>query len=218
MAATFVTVSELRTNLGIGSLYDDSVVEAVCQTAEDLIKEQLWYNKYPVVGAGIYSGNCYLAIATSGVFVAGQSVNVDGVGAKYNGTHTITSTYPWSSGSGSFPYFTFYPFNGLNYPKGYSLIQYAASDHPNDESYHLIVPYGKVEGVEYGGADAYATTPAIREAAMMLAVDVWQARQTNNAGGVSPDFSPSPYRMGSSLLTRISGLLAPYRNPRGMVG
>ena len=216
MAATFVTVAELRANLGIGSLYDDSTLEAVCQTSEDLIKKQLWYNKFPVVGAGTYQNNGYLALSTSGAFVAGQTVVVTGTGTKYDGTHVITSTYPWSPGSGAFPYFTFYPFNTLNYPRGYSLIQFASTQ--GDDNYHLITPYGSCEGVEYGGADAYATTPAVREAAMMLAVDIWQARQTSSAGGVSPDFSPSPYRMGASLTTRISGLLAPYRNPRGMLG
>ena len=218
MAATYVTVAELRTNLGIGTLYSDSVVEEVCQAAEDLIKKQLWFNKYPVVGSGIYSGKCYLVLSTSGSFTAGQTVVTTGVGAKYNGSHTITATFPWTPGSGSFPYFTFFPFNGLNFPRGYSIISYTASDHPDDEAYHLVVPYGTVEGSEDGGADAYATTPLIREATMMIAVDIWQARQTNNAGGISPDFSPSPYRMGASLTTRVSGLLAPYRNPRGMLG
>ena len=218
MAATFVTVAELRTNLGIGTLYSDSVVEEVCQSAEDLIKKQLWYNKYPVVGSGIYSGKCYLVLSTSGSFTAGQFVTISGVGNKYNGSYEINATFPWTPGSGSFPYFTFFPFNGLNFPRGYSIISYDNPDMPDDEAYHLVVPYGTVEGTEDGGASTYATTPLIREAAMMIAVDIWQARQTNNAGGISPDFSPSPYRMGASLLSRVSGLLAPYRNPRGMLG
>jgi hypothetical protein len=52
----------------------------------------------------------------------------------------------------------------------------------------------------------------------MLAVDVWQARQQSSAGGISPDFSPSPYRMGNTLMARVRGLLAPYISPRSMVG
>ena len=39
MPAVYVTQQELRTNLGIGTLYSDSTVEEVCQTAEDLIKQ-----------------------------------------------------------------------------------------------------------------------------------------------------------------------------------
>jgi hypothetical protein len=54
---------------------------------------------------------------------------------------------------------------------------------------------------------------------MMLAVDIWQARQVSQTGGVSVDgFSPNPYRMGYQLLGKISGLLAPYRSPLGMLG
>ncbi len=31
-------------------------------------------------------------------------------------------------------------------------------------------------------------------------------------------FTPSPYRMGNTLLARVRGLLAPYLDPRSMVG
>ena len=43
MAATYVTMAELRSNLGIGTLYSDSTVEECCQTAEDLLNSYLWY-------------------------------------------------------------------------------------------------------------------------------------------------------------------------------
>ena len=218
MAATYVTVAELRSNLGIGSLYDDATLETVCQTAEDLIKKQLWFNNFPVVGAGVYSGNAYLALSTPGAFVAGQTITVTGCGTKYDGTHTISSTYPWSPGSGSFPYFTFFPFNGMNYPRGYSLVQFPVASNVADDNYHLIFPYGKVAGEAFGDSADYSAVPAIQNAALMIATDIWQARQTSSAGGVSPDFSPSPYRMGRSLLTRVQGLLAPYVNPRSMIG
>ena len=46
MPATYVTEAELRTVLGIGTLYADSVVEEVCQAAENIIKGHLWYNNY----------------------------------------------------------------------------------------------------------------------------------------------------------------------------
>ena len=52
----------------------------------------------------------------------------------------------------------------------------------------------------------------------MIAVDIWQARQLSSAGGISPDFQPSPYRMGNSLLSRVRGLIADHLAPTGMVG
>lgn len=216
MAATYVTPTELRTALGIGSLYDDTTLETVCQASQDIISKQLWTNSYPIVGVGIYNNYAYVSLATAGAFVAGQTVTISGCGATYNGTHTITSTYPWTPNSGSFPYFTFYPWNTLNYPRGFSLIQFALTH--ADENYHLIQPYGKVAGENYGDAVDYSLVPAIREAALMIAIDIWQARQQSNAGNISPDFTPSPYRMGGSLLRRVQGLLSPYLSPRGRIG
>jgi hypothetical protein len=52
----------------------------------------------------------------------------------------------------------------------------------------------------------------------MIAVDIWQARQNSNAGGISPDFTPSPYRMGNTLMARVRGLLADHLAPGGLVG
>jgi len=45
MAATYVTKAELRTNLGIGTLYTDAVVEEVCQSAQDLLNQYLWFRR-----------------------------------------------------------------------------------------------------------------------------------------------------------------------------
>ena len=218
MAATFVTKAELRTNLGIGSLYSDTVVEEVCQTAEDLVKKQLWYNNYPITAAATNANYAYIVIANSGAFVAGQSITVTGCSTPYNGTFTITSTYPWTTGSAAFPYFTFFPFNGLNYPKGYQILQYALTGTPADTAYHLIQPYGKASGEAFGDSGSYSTVPAIREASLMVATSIWQARQQSNAGGIGVDFAPSPFTMGSQLMARVRGLLAPYLSPRNLVG
>lgn len=216
MAATYVTPTQLRSALGIGSLYDDATLETACESAQNIISKMLWKNTYPVVGAGIYNNYAYLSLATAGAFVAGQTITVSGCGATYNGSRTITSTYPWTPNSGSFPYFTFYPWNTLNYPRGFSLIQFALTH--ADENYHLITPYGQVEGTEYGDAVDYSAVPEIQEASLMIAIDIWQARQQSNAGGISPDFTPSPYRMGNTVLARVRGLISPYLSPRGMVG
>ena len=209
MTATFVTVAELRANLGIGTLYTDPIVEEVCSSAEDLIQSQLWYNRAPVVATGLQNNVATIVIANPGLFVTGQSVVIAASGATYNGTRTITGMGPYTVANGgqwmTWPY---------NYPKGYSFLQFAITG--TNEAQHLVQPYGRMTGPNDG--DAYNTVPAIREAAMMLAVDIWQARQVPT-GGVSIDgFSPNPYRMGYQLLGKISGLLSPYRSPLGMLG
>jgi hypothetical protein len=215
MAATYVTMQELRDNLGIGTLYSDPVVEEVCQTAEDLLNSYLWFDSIPVVGAALANNYATLVLSSPGSYVAGQTITISGCGSTYNGSYTITATYPWSLGSATFPWFTFYPFNASYFPKGYSFIQYAKT--AADKNYQLIVPYGKAAGVDTKTA-TYATTPAVREAAMMLAVTIWQARQVSNLGGVDPNFGPSPFAVGNSLMGRIRGLIAPYMGPRSMVG
>jgi hypothetical protein len=54
---------------------------------------------------------------------------------------------------------------------------------------------------------------------MILAVDIFQARQVSQTGGVSIDgLNPSPYRLGNSMIGKIRGLLAGYQNPNSMVG
>jgi hypothetical protein len=211
MAATFVTEAELRSNLGIGTLYLSATVEEVCQTAQDLIQSYLWHNRVPVVSSGLTSNVATLVVASPGIFVLGQTVTIENCGSPYNGTRVITGTGPYTITSNnlfmSFPY---------NYPRGYSFLQFAIT--ATDEAQHLIQPYGIMTGPEHK-AQAYASTPAIREAAMMLAVDIWQARQVSQTGGVSVDgFTPNPYRMGNNLIGKVRGLLAPYASPNSMVG
>ena len=213
--AEYVTVAEVRDALGVQSLYSDADIESVCEASTDLIQKQLWFNEYPVVGVSIY-GNIATAVLSAPLPIAtGQDVVITGCGGDYNGNHTVTGTYPFTNGSLSFNFYGFLPYTRYNFPAGYSMIQWSVTH--ADDNYHLIVPYGKVAVTPTTGVD-YADEPLVRQAALMIAIDIWQARQQSNAGGVSPDFSPSPYRMGNSLLSRVRGLLAPYLSPRGMVG
>ena len=41
MAASYVTVAQLRSNLGIGTLYSDADLESICQTSEDLLNSYM---------------------------------------------------------------------------------------------------------------------------------------------------------------------------------
>jgi hypothetical protein len=216
MAATYVTVAELRSNLGIGSLYTDATLEEVCQTSEDLIKQYLWWNEAPVVAAGLQNNVATLVLANPGIFVKGQSVAIEGCGSIYGGQHTITGTIPGITipVSISTAFWTF--FNNYSFPNGYSFIQFAKTH--ADDPFHRIIPSGKASGQDTKEVD-YAQTPAIREAAMIVAVDIFQARQVSQTGGVGMDgISASPYRMGYQLINRVRGLIQPYSAPASLVG
>ena len=219
MAATYVTANELRSVLGVGTLYPDSDLELACQTAEDTLNQYLWFDSYPVIGCTVVSNKCTLVLSAPATFTVGQTITVSGVGTSYNGSRTITATYPWTNGSGTFPLFTyFFPYTYQTFPKGYSLVQFNATGSVSDENYRQVIPYGKALGADTK-ASGYSSTPAIRQAALMLAVDVWQARQAPSSGGVSVDgITPSPYRLGNTMLAKVRGLIAPYMNPRAMLG
>mgnify|MGYP006273922895 CR=1 FL=1 len=215
--ALFVTADELRSVLGVGTLYSDLDLEGACETASTLIQKQLWYDSYPIIGGTVQNGVATVVISSPVSFTTTESIVVTDSGSKLNGTHTITATYPWSQGSGTFPFFTYYfPYGYYNFPRNYSLVQWATTE--ANMNYRLIQPYGKAVGADTLET-AYADEQPIRQAALMVAVDVWQARQAPSSGGVSVDgVTPSPWRMSNSLLGKVRGLLAPYTSPRSMIG
>jgi hypothetical protein len=216
MAASYVTEAELRANLGIGDLYSSAIVEECCQSAQDLLNQFLWFDSAPVVGTALQNNVATVMVANPGIFTTGDSVTLSGCGSTFNGTYTITGTIPWTAGTATqFPSIAFN--NRLtNYPNGYSYIQFAKT--ASNANFTRVLPYGSAVGADTKTA-SYATTPAVREAAMILAVDIFQARQVSQTGGVTIDgFSPSPYRMGNSMIGKIRGLIAGYTNPGAMVG
>lgn len=220
MAATYVTADELRSVLGVGTLYPDSDLELACQTAEDTLNQYLWFDSVPVIGSVYQNGIATLILSSAGTFTVGQTVTISNSGSIYNGSHVITGTYPYSTGTSTFPYFPFYfPYTYSTFPRTFSLIQYTdVTGSPSAQTYRNVVPYGKALGVDTKGT-GYSAIPAIRQAALMLAVDVWQARQAPSSGGVSVDgITPSPYRLGNTMLAKVRGLIAPYTSPRSMVG
>ena len=193
MAATFVTQQELRTALGIGSLYSDSVVEEVCQSSQDIVSSYLWVNSLNNSGhsntAG--SGTLYFDQSIYGIFYVGQTVTISGNGSKHNGSKTLTGV-------------------------GDNTITYAITGNNNTPApYHPVAPFGTVAADTYVD---YATVPAVREASLMVAVDIWQSRQASNSTSITPDFQPSPWRMSASLIAKVRGLLAPYLSPNSLVG
>lgn len=63
-----------------------------------------------------------------------------------------------------------------------------------------------------------ATCAACQQAALMLALDIWQARQAVGQGTIGIDGTPMPYRLGNSLLGKIRGVIAHALAPETLVG
>ena len=189
MAATYVTKAELRTALGIGSLYSDAVVEEVCQASENLLIGLLSFNRFNVIAQKCVSNVATIYLDKKHDFWVGSTVVVTDAGSKYNGSKTITAV-------------------------DYYQLSYAVTN-ATDEPYHALIPYGTASGTTHVD---YTTIAEVREAALMIAVDIWQSRQASNAGGISPDFQPSPYRMGNTLMARVRGLISNWLSPNSLVG
>ena len=191
---SLTTVAELRTALGVGTLYADATLQEVCDAADNVLLPFIWANtSFGIAHSNEAStGTTYFDENVQKTFYVGQTVNITGMGSKHNGNKTITAVGEYS-------------------------ITYAISGNNNTPTvYHPVNPFGIVAAETYLDP---ATIPAIQEAALMISIDIWQSRQAPSSGGVSIDgYTPSPYRMGNTLLARVRGLLAPYLDPRSMVG
>jgi hypothetical protein len=187
------TVAELKAALGVGSLYSDATIQEVCDAADDALLPFLWKNEnYNVAHSNTTTeGTLYFDELVTGTYYVGQSVVITKNGSPFNGTKTITGVGEYS-------------------------ITYAVTGSPTASEYHPVVPYGIVSGVTQ---NTYATIPAVREASLMICVAIWQARQAPSGQGMTVDgYAPSPFTMSNTLIARVRGLLAPYLDPRSMVG
>ena len=190
---SITTVAELKAELGVGSLYSDATIQEVCDAADDALLPFLWKNEnYNIAHSNTTTeGTLYFNEPVKDIYYIGQSVTVTKNSAPFNGTKTITAVDDYS-------------------------ITFAVTGSPTATEYHPTVPYGIVSGVTQ---NTYATIPAVREASLMVCVSIWTARQTNSGNGMQPDGSMgSMYTMSSQLVARVRGLLAPYLDPRSMVG
>jgi len=188
------TVAELKAALGVGSLYADATLQEVCDAADNVLLPFIWANTMFTIGHSntATTGTVYFDEEVRSTYYVGQTVVISGNGSKHNGSKTITEVGEYS-------------------------ITYAITGNNNTPSpYHPVNPFGVV------AADTYldpSTVPSIQLAALMIAESIWQSRQANSGNGMAPDGSMgSFYAMSSQLISRVRGLIAPYLDPRSMVG
>jgi hypothetical protein len=185
------TVAELRSTLGVGTLYADATLQEVCDGTDAVLIPMLWAPKwFPVAHSNIVSeGTLYFDIPVKDIFYVGQTVTISNSGTKYNGSKTITGV-----GAYSFS---------------------VATTHTVAQAKHPIEPFGTVTAETYTD---WTTDMAVQQAALMISVEIWQARTATLSGSNAVDFQPSPYRMSAQLLAKVRGLIAHALDPRSMVG
>lgn len=187
------TVAELKSVLGVGSLYPDATIQEVCDASDAVLLPMLWNNYSFNNGHSntTNTGTLYFDEVVTDIFYVGQTVVVTNNGSKHNGSKTITSV-------------------------GENTITYAITGNNNTAApFHPVNPYGQVAAETYVD---WTADMAVQQAALMIAVEIWQARTATLSGSNSVDFQPSPYRMSAQLLAKVRGLIAHALDPRSMVG
>ena len=190
---SLTTVTELRSALGVGTLYPDSTLQEVCDATDAVLLPMLWTNSSNNIAHSntTNTGTLYFDEPVSTTFYVGQTVVITGNGSKHNGSKTITGV-------------------------GEHSITYAITGNNNTAApYHPVQPFGNVAAETYVD---WSLDTAVQQAALQISVDIWQARQTSSSGGVAVDFQPGPWKMSSSLLARVRGLIAHALSPNSMVG
>ena len=184
---SIITAASLRTVLGVSSsLYSDAYLDEIIGSAEGVILPMLTANQAAIAEVYLTSNVAYYVTQRPHYFVEGQTVVASGiVPTTFNGTITIT--------------------DDITNPYIFSAALVNA-----DIDIRGVIP----AGVAYlSGANAgtlYASTDAVESAVTIVSVEIFQSITAAGGQIEGVDFTPSPYRMGRSLMNRVIGLLSPY--------
>jgi hypothetical protein len=188
-----VTATQLRAVLGVpNTLYDDNALNAIISTSEDAIGDFLIQWK-----VGIDKHYSETATETTihttrpHKFYEGQTVAISGVEAHVNGNKTISSIVDD---------YTF---------------RITTTGAPIHQDYYHVIPNGIAAENDISQYDGIA---AVEEAVLQIAVDVFQSRLAAGGTQQALDFTPAPYRMGRTLLYKVTGLISKYIDSNSQVG
>jgi hypothetical protein len=188
-----VTAAQLRAVLGVSSsLYNDAALEAIIDTAEDAIGDFLIQWKVNI-------DKHYSETATETTihttrphkFYETQTVAISGVEAHVNGNKTISAIVDD---------YTF---------------RITTTGAPIHTDYRFVIPNGIAAENDLS---QYNGVAAIEEAVLQISVDVFQSRLAVGGTQQALDFTPAPYRMGRTLLYKITGLISKYIDSNSQVG
>ena len=188
-----IVLSELKSVLGIGDIYADAIVQECADAAQNIILSYLTFDYVAIKGVSLTS-NVARFYCENNTFVVGQALTVSKCGAPFDGSRTVTTVGKESD-------VTFFE---------------AAITNANITK-RMVIPNGRA--LLTSQATMYDTGyPEVEQAALAVACDIWITR-TGTLGQQGVDFqSPAPYRLGRSMLTRVSGLLGKHLDTRGYLG
>jgi hypothetical protein len=201
---TIITATQLRGVLGVSSaLYNDAYLNQIIDSAEAVILPMLVSYDAPIGGIQLVNNKATVYTVGRHPFNKGQSVVISGVGTPYNGTRTITSVNydrVVLSSTGNI-------IDLRQFDNGESFTTFTFDLTNADIEFRNVIPSGRAV---LSGAATYVGNAAVESAVYVVSTEIFQSRTAAGGQIEGVDFAPTPYRMGRSLLNRVSGLLAPF--------
>jgi len=190
-----ITLAELKGVLGIGDIYPDAQVQECADAAENILLSYLIFDDVSIKEVSLTS-NVARFFCYQNTFVVGQALTVSKCGAPFDGSRTVTAT-------------------GID---EYQVTYFEAAITNADITKRMVIPNGRAVLTSQATMYDSASYPEVSEACLAIAADIWITR-TGTLGQQGVDFqSPAPYRLGRSMLTRVSGLLGKHLDTRGYLG
>ena len=186
---TIITASELRSVLGVSSsLYSDSYLNQIIDTAESVILPMLVSFKSPIQSVSLTDNVATFTTLGIHEFTEGQSVVITGSGSPYNGTRVVLAD---------------------------NLGQYTFSQSITNADLleTNVIPSGVAT---LSGGSTYVGNAAVQSAVYTVSVEVFQARLAGGGQIEGVDFTATPFRMGRSLFNKCVGLLGSYMDTDSM--
>jgi len=188
-----VSAAQLRAVLGVNnSLYNDAALDEYINAAEDAIGDFLTQWSVGVVRHKHDGVTDITTLETDmpHLFYIGQAVVFTGIHSHVNGNKTI-----------------------LTIPNAYQVT--IETTHEETHDWEFSIPKGVAAANDLS---QYAGVDAIEKAVLALAVEIFQSILTVGGTAQALDFTPSPYRLGRTLLYKVTGMISKYLDVRGMIG
>ena len=186
-----VTASELRAVLGVPvALYSDAQLDSIIDTAEDAIGDFLIQWKVDLdLEKSDSATRTHLRSTAPHNFYVGQTVTISGV-TGHNGSKVVQEIVD-------------------------SYVFVITTTGATVHDYRSIIPNGRAAA---NTLSQYNNVRAVEEAVLQIAIDVFQSRLAAGGTQQALDYTPAPYRMGRTLLYKVTGLISKYIDSNSQVG
>lgn len=187
-----VTAAQLRAVLGVSSsLYNDAALDDIINTSEDAIGDFLVQHKVAIDAQRSDSTTRTILHSTQPhYFYAGQTVTLSGI-EGHTGSKVIAEILDTHT---------------------FKIITTGATVHTE---WRYEIPNGIVY---FNDLSQYSGVDAVQEAVLQIAIDVFQSRLAAGGTQQALDYTPAPYRMGRTLLYKVTGLISKYIDSNSQVG